>query len=432
MAVAGLRSFAASLAARAPVSVYPVPGIDARERVEDLALEPSVQLVRSPRHASVLLVAGSLPVALHEAMFRLHDQIPHPRASLWWGADPPSQLEDALELDTAKVEDRDSPVAALAALYRRTLSGGRRSERHVLPDEPPTPWRGRGDHGQGGEGMMGGKPYGRSMAMTDEDMRDGLALDAQTFRAGPFLPMLPPGLVIEVTLQGDVIQKAAVRHAPLRQRTSSGPFLAALRQPASIVQLERARASHHLRCVARFVATRGLEPLAARLLSTARGIVAGEVPSINQLMKRLERTGALRCVPNGLGRLDARAAERLQGPASRAADTAQDARSDHPAYSKLGFRPVTQADGDVRARLRQWLDEARQSLALAARAPDREDVEFADAVEGPAGVLHKSGAGSEPVELAGLLGGLEWSEAVAVLASFDVPTLRRTVIVESQ
>src|SRR3546814_20246746 len=91
------------------------------------------------------------------------------------------------------------------------MTGERRSEDDRLPDEPQVAWRGKGDHGQGGEGMMGGKPYGRPMAMTDEDLRDGLALDAYTACFGPFLSVLPPGLMLELTLLGDVIQRTEER-----------------------------------------------------------------------------------------------------------------------------------------------------------------------------------------------------------------------------
>lgn len=111
----------------------------------------------------------------------------------------------------------DDPIRALATLRDALRDRTRDSEAHWLPDEPPHPWKGRGDHGQGGEGMMGGTPYGRPMAMTDEDVRDGLALDRLPFTVGPFFPHFPPGLVLEVALQGDVIQEARVQSTPYPQ-----------------------------------------------------------------------------------------------------------------------------------------------------------------------------------------------------------------------
>ena len=64
---------------------------------------------------------------------------------------------------------------------------------------------------------MGGTPYGRPMAMTGEDVRDGLMLDRYTATIGPFAPMLPPGLALEVTLQGDVIVATEVQAPPFEQ-----------------------------------------------------------------------------------------------------------------------------------------------------------------------------------------------------------------------
>src|SRR5699024_5265769 len=180
-----------------------------------------------------------------EALQRVHDQLPHPRATLCWGAD--ADLPGAPRLDAAS-----DPQETLRSLYRDLLSGTRVSDPHWLPDEPPTPWRGRGDHGQGGKGMMGGTPYGRPMPMPPQpDIRDGLNLDPYTARFGPYLPLLPPGLVLELTLQGDVVQSATVIRPPYGPGAAlTEPFRRALTEPVAIATLERWRAGHHLRCVA--------------------------------------------------------------------------------------------------------------------------------------------------------------------------------------
>src|SRR3546814_14187708 len=72
--------------------------------------------------------------------------------------------------------------------------------------------------------MMGGKPYGRPMAMTEDDRRDGLALDAYTATFGPFLPVFPPGLQLSLTLQGDVVQSAEVLRPPVHQAAGAAPL----------------------------------------------------------------------------------------------------------------------------------------------------------------------------------------------------------------
>src|SRR3546814_14512508 len=72
--------------------------------------------------------------------------------------------------------------------------------------------------------MMGGKPYGRPMAMTEDDRRDGLALDAYSATFGPFLPVFPPGLQLSLTLQGDVVQSAEVLRPPVHQAAGDAPL----------------------------------------------------------------------------------------------------------------------------------------------------------------------------------------------------------------
>jgi hypothetical protein len=68
-----------NLAGAAPVPVSAAVGAGCRNAVEDLALNPDVTFVDSPRHASVLLVAGVMPPDVHEALRRIHDQVAHPR-----------------------------------------------------------------------------------------------------------------------------------------------------------------------------------------------------------------------------------------------------------------------------------------------------------------------------------------------------------------
>ena len=190
--------------------VYPCAGPGMLVAVERLFLAPALRRAGTPRDAAILLVAGDMPEAAREGVSRLHDQLPHPRATFCWNG-------------------HGNPVPGLVDLWR-ALMAGHESEPDDLADEPPNPWRGKGDHGQGGKGMMGGTPYGRPMAMTGEDVRDGLMLDAYTARVGPFAPMLPPGLVLKITLQGDVIVAAEVVEPPFEQPpAASAPAACAAR-----------------------------------------------------------------------------------------------------------------------------------------------------------------------------------------------------------
>lgn len=191
-----------ALARRAEIPVFPVTGARGLAPLEGLRARPGLRLVDSPRHARVLLVAGEMDPAQKRALERLHAQLPAPRGTVWWQALP---LFERGETVTG-----DDPLEAI----RRAAEADDPDQR---PDVPPHPWEGIGPHGHGGQGMMGGNPWGRPMAMTAEDIRDGLALDPYTARFGPFLPMWPPGLALDLTLQGDVIVSAGVAAPPFEQ-----------------------------------------------------------------------------------------------------------------------------------------------------------------------------------------------------------------------
>jgi hypothetical protein len=199
-------------AARAEVPVFAAIGPGRQPAVERLLAGPGLRRAMTPRDAGVLLIAGDMPGGSAEKLSIVHDQIPPPRASLRW-----------------REQDAAAIAADLTDLWR-DLCAGAAGAPDLQPNEPPTPWRGVGAHGQGGEGMMGGTPYGRPMAMTGPDIRDGLHLDRYTARVGPFAPALPPGMVLDLTLQGDVICEARVAAAPFAQPVAADdPALCAAR-----------------------------------------------------------------------------------------------------------------------------------------------------------------------------------------------------------
>ncbi|RKF12600.1 hypothetical protein D6850_16680 [Roseovarius spongiae] len=195
-------SWLSTLAHDAEIAVFAAVGQHGLGLTETLGRQRGVRLVSSPRHARVLLVAGEVESAQARALERLHAQIPPPRGTVWWQA--PRLFE------RGETVIGDDPGEAI-----RRAAGADDPEQR--PDVPPHPWRGMGPHGQGGHGMMGGNPYGRPMAMTADDIRDGLTLDAYSARFGPFLPALPPGLVLDLTMQGDVIVSAAAASPPYPQ-----------------------------------------------------------------------------------------------------------------------------------------------------------------------------------------------------------------------
>lgn len=376
-------SLLASLAARAPAPVFVIVGDGGREQARRLFLDGRLHPVRSPRHATVLVVVGAIREPLREAARRVHDQVSHPRGTvvLDLGGNGESVVEGATVVD-----DAEGAIRAAVELHRALVTGERDSEPALGPEDSPVEWQGVGPHGQGGEGMMGGKPYGRSMAMTGPDLSDGLELDRMTVPLGPFLGWLPPGLCIDVVMQGDVVQQARLFVTPLEARDEPEVFARADQKAVSVAELEVARARHHLLATADLLALHGLAAQATRLSRLAFDLTPRDEARVRRWQRRLRWTGAMRAGTRDVGTLDADVLDERMGPVARASGMAVDARTVDPAYADLGFEPVTRERGDAEARLWQRLEEAAQALGLARRAGDAVR-EPGPALEGPRGTL---------------------------------------------
>lgn len=310
MAIGVLRA----LAARATAPVFAAIGAGGEEPVSNLHGAADLTFVSSIRQASVLLVVGRLRGSDHDALRRVHDQMPHPRATLWWGQTPLVGFADPVTIAVG-----EDATLAIRRLFHEVITNPRSSEPDLLSDEPPNPWRGRGKNGQGGDGMMGGTPYGRPMAMTDGDLRDGLSLDSFTITLGPFLPQLPPGLAIELTLQGDVVQKATMVQPPHKHGSA------------------RADA---LRYLARMLALLELPELGRRCRRVAHREDWSAMPA---LRRRIIASGVFAAIPTALGDVDGR---------------------------------------DVRDRLDAWLDEAQHGIPEGGGRRTVETVLLADLLPG--------------------------------------------------
>ena len=414
---------------RAPVPVFPLVGPGSREAVQELRLDERIELVASPRQANVLLLAGAFGGHLLWPALRVHDELSYPRCTAWWrlGA-PADHLAAACPNLTIVEGGREDLVTALIHCHRELLLSQRVSDPPIQPDVPPARWRGVGPYGQGGKGMTGGAPYGRPLAGTAAD-RDGLQLDQLRLPLGPFFSPFPPGLVLELKIQGDVVQEAAVNPSMFDARLSGcvpradiEVFRSALIQAAFIASLEIARARHHLRWFADALRMHGLQGLGRRVLRLALDLLPEDQEELRSLAQTLERLRSLEFATAGVGILRAaRLGPRVTGPVARAAGRAIDARMTDRAYMALGFEPTTQAEGDARARWRQRLAEAAQALALAGRAGDRR-TEPGGMVESPWGQLSRADSPMTPLLelLPQALAGQEWGEAVTTLVSLDL------------
>lgn len=463
----------ARLASGGPARVFPLVGAHPPGRVELLRLgnevTEDVTLVDSPRAATVLLVAGHIPASLQEPARRVHDQLPHPRSTVWWvGASgsesgresartPFGAGTDTFPLVLVESGTQADELDALRTLGRTLrkmvqdlVSGVRPSEPDLLPDVDPTPWRGVGPYGQGGAGMTGGVPYGRPMTERAAD-RDGLELDQLPLRVGPYFPPFPAGLVLDLKLQGDLVQESQLGAAP--HTPPARIFATALAEPVPIATLELARARSHLAWLAHALHVHGLAALGRRALqlssrlggvsSDARflpAILASAQGEILTLQRAIECSGLFWWSTRGVGvltesglrahpdALDAGGTHALGlGPVARAAGLRDDCRVDEPAYRALGFEPVVQAAGarsqvgDASARWRQRISEVYQSLDLAARAGDAH-AWGNGIVEGVRGTMT---AGADPQAalfalIPDAITGRAWEDAVTTVVSLDL------------
>mgnify|MGYP000442148172 CR=1 FL=1 len=414
----GLTAALARLARGAPVPVFAVPGHGGRQRVRALALDPRVELVDSPRHASVLLVAGRLPRALYAPALAVHDQLAPPRHTVVWDAGSSPVFPDAT------VAEDDAAESILGA-----VPGA--GEPPLLLDVDPAPWRGLGPYGHGGKGMTGGTPHGRPLPGRAPD-RDGLQLDQLALRVGPFFGAFPPGLALDVKLQGDVVQDVVVVENPFTVWPGDAvpaagplaPFETALHAPVAIATLELARARHHLAWLGDALRVQGLAALghrAAQLAMTVEADDAGRA-ALARLVRRVEASQVLRWSLPGMAVEPVVTASEGVGPVARAAGHHEDARLLDPAYERLGFEPVTHERGDAAARWRQRMAEAGQALALAAAAGTASTT-VTGIVESPRGPI-TPGSGTPAATLLSLLPrmveGMEWGDAVATVVSLDV------------
>lgn len=396
-----------------------------RDAVQDLRLRPGLRLVDTPRAASILLVVGEVGDDHRDALARVHDLIPHPRATLPWTSHRlPGPLGELAATDLAGAD----PEATIRAVFGALMTGQRPSEPAVLPDLDPIPWRGLGPYGQGGTGMTGGTPYGRPLADVGPD-RDGLRLDVLPIELGPFFPRLPAGLVLEMMLAGDVLGEVEVASASVGPPRSMGaaarsasPFIRALSEPVPVAELEMARARDHLRWLADALVAQGLPALGQRALRLAHDARPGDGDRVRRFGQSLRRTQLFRwSLPDGTPLDTATIAGAGLGPLARAAGLAEDARLADPVYRALGFEPIILDGHDAGSSWRIRFAEAARSLDLAAAARGW-TTEPIGRVESPRGRLEPGDAPtSRTLRLVpGLIAGLAWGDALAMLVALDL------------
>ncbi|MFD1722991.1 hypothetical protein [Amnibacterium endophyticum] len=207
-------------------------------------------LAASPADADVLLVCGAADGELAEAVDRVWQQVPAPRARR--RVTEEAEIADALDSAARVVGD----VAAQREALRSTPQPGdpepaHRHDEHEQHGEQEHD--GGTDHHEDHEGMEhdghggmdhGGMsmdgPAGIPLASGWEGDRDGLEMDVLAFRLGPVLPDWPAGLVVDCTLSGDVVASASARLLPgdaEEEPREAGGFVQAVERAARLLRL---------------------------------------------------------------------------------------------------------------------------------------------------------------------------------------------------
>jgi len=374
----------------------------------------------APQHAELMIAPARVPQALDEAISAAWARMPPPRRHVALG----DELADGAQLAVVLAEVR-----------------------HGHEPDP-----GEGDHGDMDDGDM--------MAITGEPSADGLVMEAADVELGPLSSPLPGGLVVNASLDGDVVATCKVR-ALLRASASShalDPLTPAAWSAAHAIArgesggwgprlaaVEVERALSHLVWLGRMSAVLGWPQLTTQtqqavsaVLAVKRGLPAAARPA-QRVAELLDGSRRLGSRTRGVAVVGAKEAARrgLGGPDARASGLVVDARAGEPCYAAAGFEVVVAQDGDAQARVLVRAREAVQALRLADRLCD-EDPPAPARIEGPRGCVRVSPApggrgrvrhqAPDPTAAfavcAELAVGLPWSRALVALASFDLSPWR--------
>ncbi|MCX2963614.1 hypothetical protein [Gordonia aquimaris] len=313
----GVKSLLARLAVR---RVHVLVVAAAGNRILEVVVDAKVRergwvVAESPADADVLAVVGTSGPRLTEAIEQVWQQLPGPRVRIQ--VDERSQVDPAF--DQAVVELSDIDRQRDDARHRHD-KGDDGSARHSDDaEEHARMHHGGMGHGQMGHGQMdhgqmdhggmdhGGMDHG-SMAPAGiplaegADDRDGLEMDVLHLPLGPIMTHWPAGLVVQCTLQGDVVVDAQVDVLDAEALVASGAD--------STVE-----AVNHCSVVVDVLALAGAENVAAQARAVRALLVDDELEraraELGPLYRRIRRSSPLRWSLRGLGVLDHDRAEEL-------------------------------------------------------------------------------------------------------------------------
>ncbi len=268
-----------------------VGGTGVRLAVEAALARRGWPAAGGPADADILVVAGVPGPELAPVVERIWRQIPAPRARASIAC--PSRTDATLDAAAAQLALLGHQRIVARVTDRPPDHGG---DEHEAPgddehgddergDEQGTDEGGDGEHdGHAGMEMPGGRP----MAEMAED-RDGLMLDRLHLPLGPVLLDWPAGLVLRLTLQGDVVQEA---EAAVLDAGRGAPFWD--RQGHARVR--------ELDALARFLGVAGWADAAARARRIRDAALAGAdvADPVAVLVRRVRRSRTLRRLVTGI------------------------------------------------------------------------------------------------------------------------------------
>ncbi len=230
----GLNGWLAARAVRASRAlIVECPGAwRSRVAAERAVAQRGWRLAESPATADLLVVVGRPGDELAEVVGRLWDAMPGPRTRVDLAADGAicGALDEAVaHLGDARAQAEDAASRAGAGRPAEAVDPGHEAMDHGSMDHSDDGSMDHGDdesmdhgddesmdhesmdHGGMDHGDMDMAPGGIPLAEGSEDDRDGLEMDALPVRLGPALPNWPAGLVLDVTLHGDLVTDASAR-----------------------------------------------------------------------------------------------------------------------------------------------------------------------------------------------------------------------------
>jgi hypothetical protein len=266
-------------------------------------------LAGSAAEAGMLVVCGGERDPIAPYAEQVWESVPAPRVQA------PIGSAAAVE---HRLDDAQRRLAAGAVAVDAPGGGHRAHQGHELA--------GHGGHDMGGHGghdMGAMEVEGLPLADRAPD-RDGLRLDRLQVTLGPILRGWPPGLVVAVELQGDVIQSveletvAAAAAAPFWVKPwlrAGGGGAATAGDGARRLLARNLDALQRLLTVAAWPAARRA---AVRLRDAALADVpaAALAPQVERLAVRLERSRTLRWLTTGIGFVAPDVAEAAGAPAA--------------------------------------------------------------------------------------------------------------------